>query len=329
MTCGGKKIGKTAPDVADGKSIVQDSASKKILMVGYQYINNYQTFDHVLVVDSLGNNPQQGNYMYPGGMAMDCFQRKNKKMVVCGSQKSSQTFLGEALYEGYAASFDINTPFVPLWTRTSVEKIDYMNNFSAITELGDGTLVLGGHIDTTGLLNLMINYLIRITKIDASGNVLSNRLYSYKTNSADKDNYQMLSSIEPTSDGGLVIAIKQQNLPGNNPFFFVKYDAGGCDTALAYCAMIAGGAEHAPTSDFEFYPNPAKKEINVQSKLFSGKGKRLLEIRNNMGHVVSTQELGVSETNQVSVSPLAPGLYFLSLTDNGLRGPVKKLVIAD
>ena len=40
-----KKIAKAIPDAQDGKTILQDSASKKIIIAGYQYIGNSNNWD--------------------------------------------------------------------------------------------------------------------------------------------------------------------------------------------------------------------------------------------------------------------------------------------
>ncbi|WP_317899299.1 hypothetical protein [Aurantibacillus circumpalustris] len=65
-----KKISKAVPNVMDGNSIVQDSSSKKIIIVGYQYIGNassWSTYSNVLILDSLGNTILQTTFNNAGG----------------------------------------------------------------------------------------------------------------------------------------------------------------------------------------------------------------------------------------------------------------------
>src|SRR5205085_579713 len=63
-----KKINKISPNVQDGKSIVQDSASKKIAIVGYQYINGTNNYDNLLILDSLGTKITNGDLLIGGFM---------------------------------------------------------------------------------------------------------------------------------------------------------------------------------------------------------------------------------------------------------------------
>ncbi len=68
------------PDYHDGKNILQDSATKKIVVVGFQKINVNKGFDNILILDSLGNKIEQhsfGNQTYGGAFSM-LFNQKTK-----------------------------------------------------------------------------------------------------------------------------------------------------------------------------------------------------------------------------------------------------------
>ncbi|MBL7932550.1 MAG: hypothetical protein JNL60_11645 [Bacteroidia bacterium] len=63
-----KAINKAPPNVHDGHSPVQDSATKRIIVVGYQYIGpNYDTHNSILILDSLGNKIMQTTSNNAGG----------------------------------------------------------------------------------------------------------------------------------------------------------------------------------------------------------------------------------------------------------------------
>ncbi len=65
-----KRINKTGHNVSDGKAIVQDSASGKIVIVGYQYVGSPSSFsmkDNVLILDSTGNTIVRRTFSGFGG----------------------------------------------------------------------------------------------------------------------------------------------------------------------------------------------------------------------------------------------------------------------
>jgi hypothetical protein len=327
-----KKLAKVTPNVQDGKSIIQDSSTKKIVITGYQYINGvYGVYDNVMVLDSAGNLLVRSRLMgTKGGTVYDMIQTKDKKIVMVGLLYENQTTFGYDKMQSFIAKFDLTAPQTPLWKIDNFDKLCLANTFKCLTEDQNGNLLIAGGFDTLRDNNLNTNILIRFTKINSSGSILSNVYYDYKINESWKENNLRPSSIELTSDGGWVMAIESLNFPSPNPFFFVKYDANGCDSTLAYCQAMSVGVQENKwqnNASLDVYPNPAHDFITFKLPR-SGAGDRLcLSIADLSGRELKNIKLADrQETYQTSVKNMDAGIYLLRLFKNGELVGAGKLV---
>ena len=270
-----KKLAKVSPNVQDGKAIVQDTATKKIVIVGYQYPTSVSTFDNLVILDSLGNPLYRSMFTDLGGVLQDLIQTQDKNFIAVGWKYHSETLGGTNLMSSFAVKFDVNNPATPIWQINGFDKKSIQNGFSCIRELPNEDLLLSGFIDTLRIHNILDNTLSRITKLDKNGNMTWNAYYNYKINDMSHENVQGSRSIELTSDGGWITANEFFNSPSPNPFFFVKYDSNGCDSTLAYCAEVASGIHttKAAGANVSIYPNPANSNLNI-------------DLENNAGELV-------------------------------------------
>jgi hypothetical protein len=312
-----RKINKLAPNVQDGKAILQDSASKKIVIVGYQYLNSAANYDNILILDSLGNKLTQKHFTNFGGNAYDLLQTADKKFVMVGNQMYSQTTGGYNCQRSYAIKFDVDTPQNPLWKIDGFDKLGLYNGFTCAIELKNGNLLLGGYLDTlqgvcNGPNNQPGNLLPRLTMINKNGAIIWNRYYNYKTNSVLEDNGQVIHSLNICQDGCWLGSIETQNFPGTNPMLFVKYDSTGCDSSLAYCSSkyYVGLHEQGPINQkFEVYPNPFKDVLKLESD-----NPEELEylLKDIFGKEILKGK--VAKFISIDVSYLKGGMYLLSIT---------------
>lgn len=235
-----KKITKVNPNVSDGKAIVQDSASKKIVIVGYQYLVSNDLHDNILVLDSLGNKLNQTHYTNVGGQLYDLIQTQDKNFVAVGFQYFLKKINGsnQLLARSFALKFNVDSINKPIWKYNGFDTLEFYNSFFCLKEKSNGDIVIGGCLDTLENRNMNRNIFARVTTFTKNGNLKSNLYYDYKTNGEGADNNQAMESIELTSDGGLVSAIAIANSPNPNPMFFVKYDASSCDSSAAHCATV-------------------------------------------------------------------------------------------
>jgi len=315
-----KKITKAAPNVSDGKAIVQDSVSKKIVIVGYQYIgnaSNWSVNDNVLILDSLGNKLSQHNYAGGGygGWSVDLIQTKDKKFVVVGRAIYPQTVGGNNLSKSFIAKFDINSPATPIWRINNFDQLQITNFFHCVRELHNGDLLVAGVIDTMQLHNQATQNLQRYTIISPNGIVKWNRYYNY-SNNQNTDNNQWPVSLELTSDKGWIVSITSNNI-GVDPAFYVKYDSTGCDSTEIYCQALGVGIEEKKLNDgsFDLYPNPANESVTLLINEDLCSSERLqIKIVNALGQIVKTGEV-VLENKKITINTrdLPNGFYIITL----------------
>jgi hypothetical protein len=308
-----KKINKAAPNVSDGKAIIQDSASKKIVIVGYQYIGNANSWDdyqHLLILDSLGNTISQTHYT-PGGFG-DIIQTKDGKFVAVGVYRYSG-FVSTT--NSYATKFDINNPTHPIWSITAYDPLVVDNAFSSISELPNGDLIIAGCLDTMVSITNRTNVLARIIKVNsANGQVKWRRFYDYSKNDTS-DNSQKSVSVNLTSDGGWVTAWSVGNYSTNNPLFYVKYDSTGCDTTAAYCLNpVAIKQFNVQNLGLHIYPNPSSGILNIDINTALEKPLSI-SITDALGRMV--KQVSLSASTKIDVSDVKEGIYFLQVLENG------------
>ena len=314
-----KKINKLAPNVQDGKAIVQDSASKKIAVVGYQYFNSIDVHDNILILDSIGNKIYQGSFCSSGvgGAAWDLVQTKDSKLLMVGLQIYSESIGGYNSNRSFAVKFDIDSPATPIWKIDGYDKLGIYNAFSCVTELKNGDLLMGGYIDTlqgvwSGPNNQPGNIFTRLTIADANGNIKWNRYYNYKTNVGLNENKQQIHSINACSDGSWLAAIEGYNYPGVNPFLFVKYDSTGCDSSLFYCSNLYSVGLNKQINinqKFRTFPNPVKDVLHLEIDHSEEIEIRILDIYGKEIH----QEK-INRRSSIDLSAIKTGMYLLSVT---------------
>lgn len=327
-----KEIHKGGKNYQECKALLQDSASKKIVIVGMQTIGdslNWWFYSNILILDSLGNKLAQHNFGGPdGGSLSDLIQTKDGKFVAVGYRLFPQMIGGTNLRKAFAVKFDVNTPNPPIW-RFSFDKLVLNNVFSDITELDNGDMMIGGSIDTMILHNLATKSLIRLTGINQNGVVKFNRYYDYKSNSSNNDNNMGLWSLNPTSDKGFIAAVEIANTPIPNPFFFIKFDSTGCDSTLEYCQMMAevGFEEFGiQGSKFKVYPNPSSGvyTVSINDGTLSNNRCEVLDL---MGRTILIQEWSGTKEAELSLKSYENGIYILNVLDeSGNCFFTKKLV---
>ncbi len=326
-----KQINKGNPNVQDGKGIIQDSATKKIAIVGYQYLvtnTGFNTYDNIVILDSLGNYIASTSRIFGlGGALLDLIQTKDKKLVACGYKIVSTVNGGSTnLYKSYALKFDFNNPYSPIWTIDDFDVLNPGNGFSSVDELPNGDLIFGGGIDT-GAYSIK-NSFQRIAKFDKDGSLIYKKYYNYKTNSNTIANAQGMMSLLASSDGGMLAAFHQSN-SNPNPFFFVKYDANGCDTTLAYCnTLLFDNVLPKENSLFTVFPNPAHDFIYLQFIGQQSKHLYKITITNCIGELQLNLNVNPRlQNNQiVNIGLLKSGIYLLQLWENDKMISTQKLI---
>jgi hypothetical protein len=322
-----KKIGKDPPDVQDGKVIIQDSATKKIVITGYQYLTTAGHYDNLLILDSLGNKLSQHTFCTYGALIKEMIQTDDKKFLLLGAVYSSVTVGGYPLMNSFALKFDLANPSVPIWRIDNFDKSTLGNSFLCAKNDAKGNLVLGGSLDSMRIKGQTIDCLVRLTWLGKNGNLIRSLYYNYKPSYPDNPSYEGLYSLEFTSDAGLVISLAYSG-NSNNPFAFVKYDSTGCDSSLAYCASVSSIEKTEGHVDFKFFPSPANDQLRLLfNEDFQSDGVTA-QIINSLGEIVKNEAIQRgSQRYSFTIRELPEGIYYLRMSSPA-RSVSKPFVIS-
>jgi hypothetical protein len=303
-----KKIPLLNTNMQEGRAILQDSASRKIVIVGSQYLNGIKFHDHVLILDSLGHILNRLSYINSEGVLADLIQTRDKHLVATGAKIYSQHGGAYSLYQGFALKFDLHQPFPPIWRIDGYGPKNRHNSFNCVYELENGDLMIGGDLDTFQILNQNPNIYHRLVRVGSNGQLKWSRLYDYRLDTSTFY-YQSNSSLQPGSNGSILASFQFQ-VTSSDPFFFVKYDSLACDSTLDYCtALLAGlGTDLTPSSQLRLYPNPAREQVTIETGLDRPAS---LIISDVSGREVKRLVIEPGKT-RIDLQELSPGLYFLN-----------------
>lgn len=332
-----KKIQKgTGLNTQAGHKIVQDSASKKIIIAGYQYdadgtSDGYSLYGNIIVTDSVGNVKSKVVYSsYCGSDFRDLLQTKDKKCIAVGSidqcNNEGGAALGARRYKGYVIKFDPN-----LLTNISWEKqfdtLSEVNIFSSIVELKNGDLVITGIIDAPVNYNLGVSERIRLIKLDKNGNLIWKRSF-YRD--SIYEHAKSAVSLNVTSNNGFVIATQLSYLPNPQPYSFTRVDSTGCDTSSAYCKTRAevglGSLYKINGFSFDVFPNPANDIIHLRINAPAEKTffAQTIDLR---GRTLDLIQVKGGCDNELITSKYEAGIYFVNVLYEGKTVDTRKLVI--
>jgi len=153
-------------------------------------------------------------------------------------------------------------------------------------------------------------------KMNENGELLWERRYQHPA--FYQNNYRhLLKDIKelPSGDIVLLISAKQTNLVGE--IVIARVNENGCfgEQSCEDVEIFSSTKEDYQPNLLTIFPNPAKDFITLNYKNFAK-----AEITNIEGRKVSSYDLN-STKNQINVSGLSSGLYYLKLIDNsGLIG---------
>lgn len=318
-----KKINKAVPNTHDAKAILQDTLTKKIVTVGYQYLGSSTQFAgycNVMIYDSLGNVLSQ--VTYPSGVEgvlKDVIQTTDKKIIAIGNVKNPLMIGSTETYRSYAVKFDLNMPNTIIWQK-QFDIASPGNIFVGIKEFSNEQLLLTGVLDTNLQHNILQNTLHRILKLDKNGNEISKTYYNYQTNTATQ-NIQGMISFEPTSDKGFIAGFKCFNT-SPNPFFVVKYDSLGCDSSSFYCQTVGLEELKYNNQRINVYPNPIIETLNIQFNEDLNTADCHIKIISILGQVMYIGKL----ESKIEIKDLEKGIYFLQVLHNYKLIANKKII---
>lgn len=320
-----------------GRSIAQTTDLGYIIGCFKQEIGYTYTVDPVIIkTDSMGNKEWTKNL---GGPYAD-----NAPMVTISNE--GNIILGISIADSMLNSD------VPI-SRINFVKLDNQgnvvwnkkygssrpNNFlRKIRVLEDGSIIAVG---ATTKNNPEPDRVGWILKTDSEGDSLWYREYAFLTGYESR-NY--LYDVIETSDNGLIACGYVDPYPpdtGSTDTWIIKLDSigcqwAGCDTTVGL--EEHGGMEARGHGGLEVWPNPCREMLNVECSMLNSGKACSLTVFDIYGRVVHSSLFqgggreGGEERQEVQftidVSSLPPGIYFLSVVEEGKRIAGGKFVVA-
>ena len=319
-----KKIHKNFPDFITGNSVKEDSASKKIIIVGGQNVDYGNTIaweSNVLMLDSNANVIFQKSLNNVGaGSFLNVIQLKDKNFITCGSWTNHQT-QNTIWHQCYVVKFDISGNI--LWSK-KLFNVTPQNTLTDIVELNNGDLVISGVLDTALTQGVIYHLRACLLKLNKSGDLISQR-YIGQSFASEIDEYPL--SLASTSDNGFIIASMFPTLNDPTPFNIIKVDSSFCDTSALWCQSLALGLNErlSPEPTMHLFPNPANSLLRVrlgQQPSYNS----VIIISDLSGRQIQT--IHTEKETDINTNNFPNGLYLIQLFSNNLLVDSKKIAIA-
>lgn len=322
-----KKIHKAYPDVQAGIAIVQDSLTKRIVVVGYQYLVFSQgigTNSNILILDEFGNKLiQKTMNNYDGGAFGDVIQLKDKSFLACGSANANSDYGSYPRYYSTVVKFDVsgNVAWTQLYDVPSL-----YNRIDILREEPGGEIMMAGFLDTLRNYNLDVIQKLKVFRTDKNGNIKWKRnvghSYDHKTSEGPL-------TMRPTGDGGFIFATRFPY--ETNPRFYgiIKIDSTGCDTLESWCkSVILDLNEFGKAFDYhsEFFPNPANDLLSLKLETSLPKA-FTVKISDISGKIIAVLEMNSEEKIELNTANYEEGIYLLTVFCENRRVETKKLVV--
>lgn len=184
--------------------------------------------------------------------------------------------------------------------------------------------------DSTLICTILNNYDISSSDVLlADISTIDGEVRWVQTLQTNDDEYRQdyLRDLHQTPDGGYIMA-GYRKLPGVQRSWVVKTDSLGntcgfadCDSLVVIETIIEEPEDstgvfmqNIEETDFKVYPNPAKNKLYISFSNHSVINQ--LNITNSIGQTVLTKN-NILPSNQIDISSIANGLYFINFYQNG------------
>ena len=289
-----KVINKAAPNVMSGSDMVQDSASRRLIITGYQDILG-GTYNNLLILDSIGNKITQKVFndgCGGGGLVI----QMNDDNFLTGVQMNVNCANG--IFQAKLVKFNIHGNII--WEKL-MNPAGPINSIDPIAQKLNRDIICLGAGDSSFVRKM------QYTLLDSLGNMKMIAYYGRLKDVFDSDGGRGGSF---TSDGGYIKAVQLTGEPSPTPFYIIKLDSMGCDTTPEYCEWerTVSLKEQKQTLQAEVFPNPCQDVINVG---IAGDGlPATITVFDQSGRKVLMQAVSRSK-NALDVSILPDGFYLM------------------
>ncbi|MBA3664395.1 MAG: T9SS type A sorting domain-containing protein [Bacteroidetes bacterium] len=320
-----KRFYKTNLDeTQEGLKIIQDSITKKIVIVGGQDVGT-TLLSSLIILDSLGNMlSQKGSNGAFGTVLIDIIKLKDGNFMAAGAFAHPEYVVnGYQTGKSYVVKFDLNGNIL---NSAQHDSLLVANDIFRIQELNDGTFITAGTIETLMIYGTGINNIFRIMKLDKNGNLLWKKYFDNYTNNLVNE---YLKGMNITIDGSIIFtteALGGYTLP--SPYTFYKTDSTYCDFNSIGCYDYVGvEANKLSRKEINCYPNPASSFCILNFNNLNGFRTFKINLRNTLGQLLLSETVPSLSNFVLNTNAYCDGVYIISITENNHVVAEQKLII--
>jgi hypothetical protein len=300
-----------------GNNVVQDSVTKRYIIVGIKGTNNPKPF--VYITDSLGNMIYQKYFHSPHGGGFGSVKKLADGNFVASGYCYTGNISGPYdLMRSYLVKFDIDGNLI--WEK-DFGRESIVTDFSSLEILIGDTIIAGGNLDTNYVPGLGLNPFYQLYKIAPNGDSLWCRYFETDT-TVNSGRQEIFRQVIHTRDGGFAMTGWIYG-PAPQPYILIKVDKNGC--VSAGCETVSINDIVYEELEFDIYPNPANEALYVyfadgiiQSYYY--------EIMDYTGKIILKGKLNENSFS-ISTISFSPSVYFIRLSRNGQTICSKKFCI--
>lgn len=320
-----KSISKSNLDETQcGYKVIQDSISKRIIIVGSQDIGTTSS-SNVLILDSLGNLITQKNYSgAAGGILLDIIKTKDGNFASVGG--NNYFFQINSMNTTKSMLVKLDTAGNLLY-KQEYDTLVVVNAFNSVRELPSEDLIISGELGTLVQWGIGINDILRIVKTDKNGNLIWKK---YFDNYTDNSNQDQLQGMNITYDKNIVFTSAcVSGEPSPRSYTFYKTDTSGCDVNSIGCYNFTGIEEkNRHVQELICSPNPASYYTLLNLNGLSIPNRTCVIIKNALGSIIFNERVSELSNNIINTSVFSDGVYYLSVkTENEIVAEQKLIII--
>jgi len=306
-----------------GYEILQDSATRKIYIVGAQDHGTFQ-YSNLYILDSIGNYISQvGSGGSMGNALVDLIKLRDGNFLASGTVTHP-----EKLIVGIPSSASSLVKFDPAGNIIFKKEYDTLvtnNIIYKLLEDQNGDFITGGQFTTLQQYNMGINDISRVAKINKYGDLVWKKYFDNYTNNTNQDG---LSDMIFTSDGSIAFTnyLNGGSVPRPLNYIFYKTDTTYCDVNAFSCKSYVGIKELSENGEnIKIYPNPANSLITIEfsEKLFDGE----IYILNCLGQIVYKSKENLLDRVNLNTNEFNSGVYFIKIKSSTSTYYEKKIIL--
>lgn len=306
-----------------GFDVIQDSASKKIIIVGYQD-QNAGGSALLMILDSLGNLLTKkgggvGTQFYGDGLTTII---KTKDGNFIGGGAVDHPPINSS---SYLVKFDINANKI---FENEYDTINYDNGIIRLVELPDESILSGGVYELQNKYTNLLNDAVRIMRVNKNGKFVWKK---YFDNYTDSNNQDFLAGMCLTKNGQIAFTSFCECLkPSPTTFMFYRTDTSYCDANAIACYNVTGISETKgllEKNKLLLYPNPAVNTCHLS--LVSNDQAYIIdiEVRTILGQLIYSQKGVNNNEYTLDTFNFPSGIYYVSLQTSTNNTVEQKLLI--